>query len=309
MQFSENKCRSRSSLRFSPIRSSAKKRGKAANLLALLLLTSIGCGTTRTYTATEQLLLSDAVDSTVTKIDFRPLSGQRVFLETKYSDDAGKSKQTGATNAALVNSDYVISAVRQQLMAAGCLMVDKREECDLIVEMRLGALGGDAHSVVYGIPAFNLGGAGTLIPGGTAIPAIPELALAKKEQKTAAAKVALFAYNRQTMEPFWQSGIAQAGANAKDQWVMGVGPFQSGSIYAGTRFAGRRMHGTGLPNAVAKENEWDEPTNGVDHRGQFVFERHARSDMPDPNSIPAAASAEQYQQVGTGGQATPSKLP
>lgn len=232
----------------------------------------VGCGTTKNITATEQLLLSDAVDSTITKIDFRPLGFRKIYLETRYTEEAGKSRQSGATNQALVNADYVISAVRQQMVAAGCMLVEKKEDAELIVELRTGALGSDAHSVIYGLPATNIGNATGLIAGAPVIPTIPELAVAKRDMRSAAAKVALFAYNRETLEPYWQSGIAQAGSNARDSFFLGIGPFQSGTIYAAPRFAGRRMV-AGL-NFMRKKTPATvaQPINGVDHRSEYVFQ-------------------------------------
>lgn len=236
---------------------------------AAAIACAIGCGTTRSYTATEQLLLSDAVDATVSKIDFRPLAGRQVFLDTSYAKEANKGRN-GPVDSALVNADYVISAVRQQLMAAGCELCESRDKCETVVEMRMGALGTDGHSIIYGIPAMNLGQTPSLISGVPLAPSIPELAIAKRESKSAASKLALFAYDRETLAPIWQSGIAQSGSNARDQWVLGIGPFQSGSVYPATRFAGRRMKDSGRPNEqlAAPVN----PVNGVDHRGVYVYE-------------------------------------
>jgi hypothetical protein len=264
---------------------SVRPFARAAGWYCLLLIAMVGCGTTKSYTATEQLLLSDAVDSTITKIDFRPISNRRIFLDTKFTEGAGKSKQGDATNHLLVNADYVISAVRQQLVAAGCMLVDKREDADLVVELRTGALGSDSHSIIYGLPATNLGGASGIFAGTPAIPSIPELALAKKDLRSAAAKVALFAYDRQTLDPVWQSGIAQAGSNARDSFFMGVGPFQSGTIYAAPRFAGRRIVRSlyfWQPKPTAAPIQIVDPINGVDHRSTYVFQA---PQMPATNGL------------------------
>lgn len=239
--------------------------------LCLLIFCLIaGCGTTKSYTATEQLLMSDAVDSTISKIDFRPLNSQRVFLDTTYVAASGKPIPGVPATSNLVTSDYVISGIRQQMVAAGCLLVEKREDADIICEARCGALGTDGHSVIYGIPASNgFGAAGNLLSGVPAIPAIPEISLAKRELKSAASKVAVFAYTRDTHEPVWQSGIAQAGANARDTWFMGIGPWQYGTIYRGTRFAGKRIKGT--ENSEINSTYADNEINGVNHRDGFIF--------------------------------------
>ena len=56
-----------------------------------------------------------------------------------------------------------------------------------------------------------------------------------------AAKIAVFAYHRETRQPVWQSGIARASSSAKDTWLLGAGPFQSGTIHKQPKFAGERL--------------------------------------------------------------------
>ena len=59
--------------------------------------------------------------------------------------------------------------------------------------------------------------------------------------QSAIARLAVFAYNRETREPIWQSGIAKAESDCRSTWILGAGPFQRGSIYEGYRFAGRNI--------------------------------------------------------------------
>ncbi len=201
----------------------------AALVIASLVLA--GCGTTREYRATEQLILSDAVDSSVAKLDFRPLTGRKVYLDTSYLRQV---KGEG-----FVNSEYVTSALRQQIVAAGCLIQDAAPDADVIIEARIGTLGADDHRVTFGIPENNaLSAAVALIPGAPTISAVPEIALARREAREAAVKVSAFAYDRNTRAAVWQSGVDRATATAKDTWVFGVGPFQSGSIRDSTKLAG-----------------------------------------------------------------------
>ncbi len=229
----------------------------------------LGCGATKSFTATEQLLMSDAVDSTIAKMDFRAIGGHKVFLDTTYVVGAGKVIPGVAMPINLINSDYVISALRQQLTAAGCMLVDTREAAEIICEARCGALGTDGHTVTYGIPANNfLNSASSVIPGTPTLPSIPELSVAKREMKSAAAKVSVFAYDRETREPLWQSGIAQAGSSARDTWILGVGPLQYGNIYKGTRFAGKRLRSLGIRS---DEPQLAQRANGIDHRSNYLF--------------------------------------
>jgi hypothetical protein len=244
-------------------------------LVVLTCLFTIGCGTTKVFTATEQLLMSDAVDSSVAKLDFRPLSGAKVYLDTTYITAMGKQPPIPGlqTHNTMVNSDYIISALRQQMTAAGCLIVDSKETADVICEARCGAIGIDGHAVTYGMPANNIFSSASSVVGGSAIPTIPEISVAKREMKSAAAKVAVFAYDRETREPVLQTGIAQAGSNARDTWVLGMGPIQQGTIYRGARFAGKRFQ---TPQPHSSETNF--PSGLIDHRNGFVFHR-------DPGSL------------------------
>ncbi|MCA9021634.1 MAG: hypothetical protein KDA74_15905, partial [Planctomycetaceae bacterium] len=185
--------------------------------------------------ATEQLLTSDAVDQTISHIDFSTLANKKVYFDTNYIKNI---KGVG-----FVNGDYIISSLRQQIVAANCLMQEKQEDADYVIEARVGTLATNGHEVNYGIPASNmLSSAATLMPAAPAIPTIPEISLAKKNNQTAAAKISVFAYNRNTRERVWQSGVLQAKSTARDTWILGAGPFQRGTIYKeGAQFAGSKI--------------------------------------------------------------------
>ena len=70
-----------------------------------------GCGTSIRRNATEQLLLSDAIDRSVAQIDFSPLEGRKVFFDSKY---VVLTPTPGFSSASYINS-----ALRQQMSAAG----------------------------------------------------------------------------------------------------------------------------------------------------------------------------------------------
>jgi hypothetical protein len=226
---------------------------KSPAALLLVLFATAGCGTTKSRTATQQLLLSDAVDQAVASIDFRPLAGQRIYLDETYVDEI--------KNYGFVNAKYVISSLRQQMVAAHCLLQAKPEDADIIVEARVGTVGSDGNELVYGLPASNgLSTAATLITSAPPIPAIPEISLGRKNTEIGAAKVALFAYHRETRTPIWQSGVARAKSTAQDLWVFGAGPFQRGTIYSGIRLAGQPLPLTHQPaRGAAPSISYHEP--------------------------------------------------
>lgn len=203
-------------------------------VVACLGLLTLGCGTTKSQLAKEQMLMSDAVDQAVGQIDFRTLSGEKVYFDSKYIQNI---KGVG-----FVNSEYIISSLRQQMMAADCRLQDEPTEADFVVEARVGTLGTNGHEIVYGVPASNsLSTAASLVPNAPNIPTIPEISFARKDAQLGAAKIAVFAYERQSKRPVWQSGTSRASSKALDVWLLGAGPFQSGSVYEGPQFAGTRF--------------------------------------------------------------------
>src|SRR5262245_33442658 len=183
-----------------------------------------GCGTTRmtdsSRTGTEQLLISNAIDQAVTKLDFRLLAGKTVYFDPQYLDGT-------------VDKGYLISSLRQHILASGCLLQEERAKATYVVEARSGGVGTDTNSLLVGVPQMNLP---TVVPGMPTV--IPEIPLAKKSNQQAAAKIAVFAYNRVSGERVWQSGVLEARSTSRDLWLFGAGPFQNGSIRKGTTFAG-----------------------------------------------------------------------
>ncbi len=232
-------------------------------LFPALMLLAVGCGTTRSYTATEQLVMSDAVDRSIAQLDFRPLSGSKVYLDTSYLRHV---KGEG-----FVNAEYVTSALRQQIVAAGCLIQDANTEAEIIIEARIGTLGQDDHRVTFGVPETTvLASAAALIPGAPTIPRTGELAFARREAREAAVNVAAFAYDRETRTPVWQSGVDSSVATATDTWVMGIGPFQGGSARGDTKLAGSVLRFGSKSDTGSKQKFFERPA--VDYTAEIRFQ-------------------------------------
>ncbi|MDP1560618.1 MAG: hypothetical protein Q8M16_04410 [Pirellulaceae bacterium] len=206
-------------------------RGFVLLMGMLLTATNVGCGTTAQRAAMEQLLVSDAIDQAVGQIDFSPLEGRDVYLDAEYIRTV---RPLG-----FVNADYVLSSLRHQILAAGCQLKDRRDDAEIIIEPRVGSLGTDDYNIVYGLPrseaAAMLGAASNT---GIALPLIPELAVGKSEYRQGFAKINVFAYRATDRSAVWQSGVARSTATSRDTWVMGIGPFQKGSIYRDKKMGG-----------------------------------------------------------------------
>lgn len=294
----------------------------ALGLVLLSFFALTGCGSTKSRTATEQLLMSDAVDRAIAQIDFSDLAGQKVFFDTKFlvntKDPMFLGNQKGL---GFVNAEYIMSSLRQQMVAADLRLQDKIEEADFVVEARLGAVGVDNNEVVYGIPASApISTAASTMLNGYPIPSIPEISVARKNIQLGAAKVGVFAYDRRTRQPVWQAGISQAMSDARDSWVLGVGPFQRGTIYkGGTRFAGGSFDVPGLSKLPPIDGSDDVPIEANVPQGEhdpltaYSEEQHFRkpSSFPKTDGAVQPASAQQPAAAAPSGAApaTPAATP
>jgi hypothetical protein len=227
-------------------------------------------------TATEQMVLSDAVDKAVSRLDFRVLAGKSVYFDPQYLDGT-------------VDRGYLISTLRQHLLASGCILQEDRAKATYVVEARSGGVGTDRHSVLLGVPQMTVP---SVLPGQPT--QIPEIPFARKTDQNGVVKVAVFAYNRQTGQPVWQSGTVTALSSSRDIWLFGAGPFQNGTIRQGTEFAGTPLPVLPLPSfgekpdaeypalpvvAVSQAAVWSEPvlpprhTSASEVRGRISTER------------------------------------
>jgi hypothetical protein len=214
-----------------PTNPPAARRNRSTATVLLLALSAAagpGCGTVKTSgtsrTATEQLLLTNAWDLALQKVDFRPLAGVPVYLDT--------------ANVAAVDQGYVVSSIKQAMLTQGVLLRPKPELAQWVVEARVGVYGTDAKSWLVGIQQTTVPQTVTGMPAGT----IPEIPLIKKQDQSGTAKLALFAYDRASGQFVWNSGTLMAISTAKDVQVLGVGPIQSGTIRPRTE-----IFGVGLP--------------------------------------------------------------
>ena len=219
------------------------RRRSAWPIVALAALAGVGCGTVKqsgtARTGTEQLLLTNAWDRALQKVDFRPLTGVPVFLDT--------------SNVNAVDQGYVVSSLRQALLTQGALLRPKAEQAQFIVEARVGAYGTDSYDWMVGVPQTTIPQTITGLPSGT----IPEIALAKKTDQLGTAKLALFAYDRTSGKVVWTSGSQLDTATAKDMYVGSVGPIQSGTIRGGTQIVGIKVPMTSEDEAdKARRRRW-----------------------------------------------------
>ncbi len=182
----------------------------------------VGCATTRSTdtprTATEQLLLSTAIDKAINRLDFRALDEKRVYFDPQYLQGVSDER-------------YVISALRQHLLASGAALCEKRDDAEIVLEARSGGVGTDRNELMVGLPQMPVP---QIVPGvPMPISVVPQMTLARKSKQRAVAKIAVFAYNRETGRPLWQSGTVPMIADTSETWLLGVRPFQRRTLING----------------------------------------------------------------------------
>src|SRR2546423_7228935 len=172
---------------------------------ALLLA---GCTTVHVtepiHTATEQLLITQAVDDAVDKMDVSFVSGARIFLDTSYVDQARDRNVQFAR--------YMMGAVRDRLLRSGALMANDRASADVIVELRSGGQSVDHNTLFIGLPSIPLP-LFLLAPTATNTITFPELALFKRDRQTGVAKLAITAYRQSTGALAGSSGPSFGSSN------------------------------------------------------------------------------------------------
>ncbi|MCA9075201.1 MAG: hypothetical protein KDA93_09215 [Planctomycetaceae bacterium] len=157
-------------------------------------------------TGVEQLLISNAIDQSLDKVNFKPFGGHTVYVEEKYVESVDKS--------------YLVGSLRHRLLTAGARVVDKPEDAAITVELRSGGIGTDNAESFVGTPEVVLPGMLT----------IPEVRLLTKTSQSGTAKIGLVAIDNSTKQVLGQGGMALSKSNDNNWFVVGVGPFQEGTV-------------------------------------------------------------------------------
>lgn len=179
---------------------------RAAALAAALALGA--CSTTRLtepgQTATEQLIISTAVDHAVAALHPAIPTGTKVYVSDKYFD-------TAPGDAALY-AKYAVGSVRDRLLRLGAHLVDAPAKADMVVELRTGGQSIDHDDFLVGLPAIPIP-----IPlvGTMTTPKIP---LFERDKQTGIAKLALTGYGKDGA--LAASSGPRYGASHDTQWTV-----------------------------------------------------------------------------------------
>ena len=179
--------------------------------LVTIVTLAVGCATTSTSntarTGTEQLLISAAIDRAMSNVAFDDFNGHSVFVDDKYLDSVDKG--------------YLIGSLRHGILQAGGSIAPAADQADLVLEARSGGVGTDTQESFLGIPALGM-------PG---LPIeLPEIKLVSRSTQMGTAKLGFVCYDAKTGRALGSGGESTALTHNNDTYVMGVGPFRSGTV-------------------------------------------------------------------------------
>lgn len=225
--------------------------------IVVLTMLSTGCTSTSTSntarTAKEQMLLSNAMDQSLDKVDFTPLYGQKVFVEEKYLDCVDKA--------------YLVGSVRHRVMRAGGMLAATADDSDVVMELRSGGVGTDTSESFVGLPEITLPGMLT----------IPEVRLTERKTQNGYSKLGMVVYDAKSKEVLGDGGMSMAQADDSNWYVFGMGPWQNGSLKGDIAIARRIPHGM-KTNRVPNQVAFDSPAGRQPDSMRFASEAKESAD-------------------------------
>ena len=203
------------------------------------------------------MLLSNAVDQSLDKVDFTPVHDLNVYVEEKYLE--------------CVDKPYVVGSVRHRVLRAGGRLMPKAEEADVVMELRSGGVGTDTSESFLGTPEIALPGMLT----------VPEIRVVERKAQYGYSKIGLVLYDAKTREVLGDGGLSMAEADDNNWTMFGVGPFQNGSLRKDVSRARVTPAGTTrrrLPSTVAFTAPADSPTTSKGSAIQFASQSEEKSE-------------------------------
>jgi hypothetical protein len=136
-----------------------------------------------------------------------PVENRKIFIEEKYLE--------------AVDKGYVVGKMRQRLLNQGAMLVDKKEDSEITIELFSGGVGTDNTSSFVGMP-------GLTVPG---LPVeLPEIRVYERASQFGTAKIGVIAYATKSGQLIYDAGTSLARADESRWSLLGIGPFQGGSV-------------------------------------------------------------------------------
>lgn len=175
-------------------------------VLGLAAVASCGCRSTVPITDTaktgsQQLLVNSSADAVICAFDFSPLSNRLCYLDT--------------TGLGAESKGYLPYRIREQMSVCGVRFAESSDQAEVIVEAGLAAYGTDSQMNEVGITNTN---------------SFPNLHLYLQGTQYGVAKLSMFAWEKESGNTIWHSGMMRADSYLKFREPLGAGPYYSGTI-------------------------------------------------------------------------------
>jgi hypothetical protein len=194
-------------------------RGLAIVVVGVVATALAGCTSTirvtdSTRAGTQQLLQNSAFDGAIDSVDFGPLAGSSVFVDTSGLESDAKG--------------YPTFRIREALVDHGATLAASRDAAQVVLEVGTAAYGTDSEK-------SSLGLTGNL--------QLPDLTIRQRDDQYGVTQVSMFAYERESGLPVWKSGPIRCDSWHRQQYLLGTGPYRAGSIrHPATSADGKMLH-------------------------------------------------------------------
>ncbi len=198
-------------------------------LLGLLALLG-GCSTIRVtnpeFTATQLFLESEATHLAVQRISVDQLRDRKVYIDTTYLTTLRENSEALSFRQVPQEYLFLVADLRAKLLLGGVRLVDRKQDADIVLEVRTGGVGVDYLEFLLGLSSITVPTEGVAsIPFET-----PELALVKSVKQFGFASVAIVAYWQDTGEVVVSSGPFVGRTAREDYWLFGLKTHTVGNI-------------------------------------------------------------------------------
>jgi len=212
-------------------------RALVCAVLSWLLGGAGGCATIRITdpprTADEEYMLTEAATRSVAKLSLDALRGRTVWVLTEYAFSTTRpfdeSFLTNQVRSPTFENAFLIGELRARLLQVGARLAGNREEAEVVLEVRVGALAINRVDFLLGIPALALAGATSATLNNLAV-ATPDFAIYKNTKQDGFSSIAVVAYWRNTGEVLVNSGPFMGHTHRYDYFLFGYALQPRGDI-------------------------------------------------------------------------------
>ena len=194
-------------------------------LFWLVSCSSMRVTTTTTRTATEQILISSAIQRSVKGLDLDFLKGSKVFVNSDYLTVGENEKP------------FLVGAIQGHLLRSGCLIMQTREESNAVISFRNGGIGVDNYDLKVCVPGFSYNRVSndystppTVLPTVQQVGSIttPEFSVYRNCTQVAIASLFYTVYASNPV--FYHAGESVGQAVRSDFWILGLGPLTNTNV-------------------------------------------------------------------------------